>query len=81
MPDKWVPGTQIERVVMAHTKYSGSYTNRELRKLGEEGFLKRQERPWQGKTLAWYCYSQTDTWEAKRLGSIKWFDELADGTA
>lgn len=75
-PDKWFSGVSVEKMVSAKTKYGGAYTARELRHLAEEKLLEREERPWNGKKLAWYRYSPTTNAKEMERRMIEGFDSL-----
>lgn len=53
---EWIPGAELERIVMQETYYVASNASRTLRKLAQEGKLERTQKLKNGKKLAYYRY-------------------------
>lgn len=60
----WIASSSVERVVMQNTKYVASNASRVCRQLAIDGLLQREERPFKGKTLAYYRYNPATTVQA-----------------
>lgn len=75
-PMVWIPSVQIERVVTKNTKHGGSYASRECRHLAEDRLLERVERPYKGRTLAWYRFNPQTYGPTVSSEMIEWFDTL-----
>lgn len=74
-PMIWVSGVSIEKIVMQKTNHGGAAASRICRQLAQDGQIEREERPWNGKKLAYYRYNPSTNIDDALKQDLEWYNK------